>query len=111
MKWIETWRSSIASVVGIVALVGGGLLWFDGRYTLVSEFIQLAEAEQRDSAGTRAMIHQGRLSTLEEQKFRLEMAAEARKLTVLERERLSAVNAEIMQLRRVIEQLEQKAAQ
>lgn len=109
LEAVESWRSLLVGLFGIVALVGGGLLWFDGRYTLLEQFHRYAEAEQRESAGTRALVYQGRQSQLEEQKFRIEIAAESRKLTALERERLASIIKELEQLQRTIEQLEQKA--
>ena len=109
LETIESWRSILIGLSGIIALVGGGLLWFDGRYTLLNQFLQHAEAEQQETAGTRALVYQGRQSQLEEQKFRIEIAAESRKLTTLERERLASIIKELEHLRRTIEQLEQKA--
>lgn len=109
LETVESWRSILVGLSGIIALVGGGLLWFDGRYTLLEQFHRHAEAEQQETAGTRALVYQGRQSQLEEQKFRIELAAESRRLTALERERLANIIKELEQLRRTIEQLQQKA--
>jgi len=112
-RWIvdavSSWQKVAVGLSVIVGTIGGGLLWFDGRYTLLGDFRNHAEAEERDAAGTRALVYQGRQSQLEEQKFRLDVASEARKLTTLERERLESLRMELDQVKRTIDRLEQKA--
>lgn len=112
-RWIVdavgSWQKVAVSLSVIIGTVGGGLLWFDGRYALLGDFRNHAEAEEREAAGTRALVYQGRQSQLEEQKFRLEVATESRKLTVLERERLDNLTKELEHLKRTIDRLEQKS--
>lgn len=109
MDTVSSWEKILAGLAVILGTVGGGLLWFDGRYALLGDFRSHAEAEERDAAGTRALVYQGRQSQLEEQKFRLEVASEARKLTTLERERLASLRIELGQMKRMIDRLEQKS--
>lgn len=98
MAWLK-WASALVALVGILWTAS----WtFESRYARASDVAQ-------QIAGVKTLYLQAERRDLARQKFELEVAAERRPLTTLERRRLEEVRDELRRVDEAIKAFERKS--